>query len=109
MFKIIQNDIFITRGDTAYINLGVRIRETKEPYDYSNDDVIFTVRKDSISKENIIQKTFHGTGIKLEKDDTIKLDYQTLKYDIELIKQNGDNFTIIANKNFTITEEEHTP
>lgn len=110
MFEIKnKTDIYLTRGDTAYFALTVRNKTTGEPYDFTNDTVVFTVRKNATSKTDIIKKTFEGGEIKLESEDTIGLDYQTLKYDVELVKPNGDNFTIITNKSFTITEEEHTP
>lgn len=98
-----NNNITLTRGDTAVIDLAITI--DGEAYDYSNDLVQFTVKKDTVTSDKILQKTFNGTSITIDPADTSGLDYQTLKYDVQIITQSGDVFTVIPPRNLTIAEE----
>ena len=105
---ITDNNIRLTRGDTAYIELGVTDKETGEAYDFSNDLTRFSVKTDARSKHIVFQKTFAGATIKIEPEDTKYLDFQTLKFDVHLIKPNGDVCTVIEDKDFVIAREEHS-
>lgn len=98
-----NNNITLTRGDTAVIDLAITI--DGEAYNYSNDLVQFTVKKDTVTSDKILQKTFNGTSITIDPADTSGLDYQTLKYDVQIITQSGDVFTVIPPRNLTIAEE----
>ena len=98
-----DNNIMLTRGDTAVIDLAITI--DGEPYNYSNDLVQFTVKKDTVTSDKILQKTFNGTSITIDPADTSGLDYQTLKYDVQIITQSGNVFTVIPPRNLTIAEE----
>ena len=104
MFDIYgDNNIRITRGDTAYITL--EVTRDGEPYDFSNDQVKLTVKKDTETKWVVFQKTFNGPTITIEPSDTAGLDYQSLKYDVQIITTSGEVFTVIEPRDFTITEE----
>ena len=98
-----ENNIMLTRGDTAVLNLEVTI--DGEAYDYSNDLVQFTVKKNTVTESVIIQKTFSGSSVTIEPEDTENLDYQTLKYDVQVITQSGKVYTVIPPRNLTIAEE----
>lgn len=98
-----ENNIMLTRGDTAVLNLEVTI--DGEAYDYSNDLVQFTVKKNTVTDSIIIQKTFSGGSVTIEPTDTENLDYQTLKYDVQVITQSGKVYTVIPPCNLTIAEE----
>ena len=98
-----ENNIMLTRGDTAVLDLEVTI--DGEAYDYSGDLVQFTVKKNTNTNNVVIQKTFNGTSITIDPEDTSGLNYQTLVYDVQIITQNGRVFTVIPPANFTIAEE----
>ena len=98
-----DNNIMLTRGDTAVLNLEVTI--DGEAYDYSGDLVQFTVKKNTNTNNVVIQKTFNGTSITIDPEDTSGLNYQTFVYDVQIITQNGRVFTVIPPANFTIAEE----
>ena len=98
-----ENNIMLTRGDTAVLNLEVTI--DGEAYDYSNDLVQFTVKKNTVTESVIIQKTFSGSSVTIEPADTENLNYQSLVYDVQIITQNGRVFTVIPPARFTISEE----
>lgn len=98
-----DNNIMLTRGDTAVLNLEVTI--DGEAYDYSNDLVQFTVKKNTVTDSIVIQKTFSGSSVTIEPTDTENLEYQTLKYDVQVITQSGKVYTVIPPRNLTIAEE----
>ena len=98
-----ENNIMLTRGDTAVLNLEFTI--DGEAYDYSNDLVQLTVKKNTVTESVIIQKTFSGSSVTIEPEDTENLDYQTLKYDVQVITQSGKVYTVIPPRNLTIAEE----
>ena len=102
---IIDLNIYLTRGDTAEFDLGVKVKETGEPYDYSNDLTQFTVKADTDTDWVIFQKTFNGTSIKIEPEDTAGLNYQTYKYDVQRITPAGDVYTVIKPHDFNVMEE----
>lgn len=102
-----DNNIKLTRGDTAYIDLSMAVEETGEPYDYSNDVTTFSVKTDAKSDHIVFEKIISGTVIKIDPEDTINLDFQTLKYDVHLVKPNGDTYTVIEERDFVIGREDH--
>ena len=58
MIEIVKNNIWLTRGDAAYLRLNVKVKETGQPFDYSNCLTRLTVKKNAISNTVIFQKTF---------------------------------------------------
>ncbi len=104
MVKIINNNIYITRGDTAKINFFIK-DETGEEYDYSADTAIFTVRHRMNSSFPVIQKTVTNGKIELTNADTQQLPFGEYVFDVELRKANGDICTVIVPHNFTVGGE----
>lgn len=120
MFKISGNNIYLTRGDSAAIELQVVNGET--PYDFSEDEVKFSLKKRLSDKQPLIQKTFGNydsetdkASITIEPEDTAGLDFGDYLYDIQLKhteepEQEGDEpvvtvDTIIVPSTFTIGAE----
>jgi hypothetical protein len=98
-----NNNIWLTRGDSAVITLTVT--ENGTPYDYSEDLTQFTVKRNTVTEDVIIQKTFTGNSIALEPNDTKDLYYQDLKFDVQLITPEGEVHTVITPHDFILTEE----
>jgi hypothetical protein len=96
-------DIYLTRGDSAEIPFSVT--KNGEPYDYSNDLVQFTVKKNTLTEEIVIQKQITGPAVIFEPSDTEKLDYSSLVYDIQIITPDDKVYTVVGPSNFTLTEE----
>lgn len=98
-----DNNIKLTRGDSATLTLTV----TKDgaAYDYSNDLTQFTVKRNTVTEEIIIQKTFTGNSIGITPDDTKNLYYSDLVYDVQIITPGGEVHTVIEPRNFEITQE----
>ena len=107
MLEILPNlEIHLTRGDTARLNVNLKNTVTKQPYEVQNDDVvIFTVKKD-YNDEPLIEKNNTGAAnFHIKPEDTRDLEFGKYKYDIQVRKVDGDNYTPIADKVFVITKE----
>ena len=106
MLEVSKNgEIKLTRGDTAYLTVSVNIED--EPYTVKTDDVLtLTVKGDYADEEALIEKKITGTTIfHIKPEDTKGLEFGTYVYDVQVTPANGDNFTIIADKKFKITNE----
>jgi len=104
MLKIDENNnIILTRGDSATIELS--IKDEGATYDYSDDLVQFTVKRNTVTEDIIIQKTFTSGVIVIDPADTAELRYTDLVFDVQLIKSQGGVYTVIPPRKFTIAEE----
>lgn len=98
-----DNNIMLTRGDTAILTLSVK--RNGEDYDYSSDLVQFTVKRNTVTQDIVIQKTFSGTSISINPADTKDLFYQDMKYDVQIINSSNEVYTVITPHDFILTEE----
>ena len=98
-----DNNIKLTRGDTAILTLSVT-RNGSE-YDFSSDLVQFTVKRNTVTEDIVIQKTFSGTSITINPSDTKNLQYTDLKYDVQIINSSNEVYTVITPHDFILTEE----
>lgn len=98
-----DNNIKLTRGDTATLTLTVS--KDGESYDYSNDLTQFTVKRNTVTADIILQKTFVGDTIIINPEDTKDLYYVDLVYDVQLITPGGEVHTVIEPRIFEITQE----
>lgn len=105
MIRIINNSIYMTRGDSATLHLEITGVDNKA-YTPSNDDAItFTLKKDPAESTPLFQKQA-GTGlIHIEPGDTQNLEYGRYVYDIQLKKADGTVETIIPPHIFKILKE----
>ena len=105
MFKIVNNVIRITRGDTGIFSLSLKNAEG-EAYDYSNDTVKFTVKSDVYSKTALIQKTVsYGETVTILPGDTAQLPYGEYAYDVQVTTQGGIVDTVIPPNKFIVMSE----
>ena len=98
-----NNNIILTRGDSATIELA--IKDDGITYDYSNDLVQLTVKRNTVTEDIIFQKTFGSNVIIIEPSDTKNLRYTDLVFDVQLINSQGGVYTVIPPRKFTIAEE----
>lgn len=98
-----DNNIKLTRGDTAKLKL--TIMHDDEEYDFSSDLVQFTVKRNTVTEDIIIQKNFNGDTITILPTDTKDLYYSDLIYDVQIITPNNEVFTVIEPSLFEIAEE----
>lgn len=98
-----DNNIKLTRGDSATLTLTVT--KDGEDYDYSKDLTQFTVKRNTVTEEIIIQKTFSNNSIFISPEDTKDLYYSDLVYDVQIITPGGEVHTVIEPRTFEITQE----
>lgn len=107
-------DFEFSRGDTKKFKFRLKDAVGKNLKLGSNDKLYVTFKKNSNSKEIVIQKKL-GNGIELNEEDgyyhvtlnsedTANLDYGTYGYDIELKTSDGLVKTLIIGS-ITLTEE----
>lgn len=101
MVKVTENQIFLTKGDSA--ELEITIMDGDQEYDYSNDEVKFGVKKNFADKDCIIEKTVDENGkVSLEPEDTADLDVGTYFYDLKVVTADNAVCTVIAAAQFVI-------
>lgn len=98
-----ENNITLTRGDTAILTLTVK--KNGNDYDFSDDLTQFTVKRNTVTSEIVFQKTFTGTSIQIDPSDTKDLYYTDLKYDVQLITPDNEVYTVITPHDFIVAEE----
>lgn len=102
MLTISNNQIRLTRGDTAVLHVDIINDDT--PYELQpEDDVTFTMRRTTTDPDILIQK--HGNPIIIEPVDTKDLKFGNYVYDIQVTFSTGIVDTIVPPTSFTITEE----
>lgn len=103
MLSIRNNQITLTRGDTARIDLA--ISKDGSAYDFSADTVIFTVKESVYASDYLIQKTVTDGVIYIAPADTESLAYGTYVYDVQDTTANGDICTVIPPTKFIVAPE----
>lgn len=113
MFNIRKDNVMmLTRGDSAYFEIGITDGNGKPIELKETDKVYFTVKKSTSDEEVLFQKV--GTAVSINPEDTRGLEYGGYVYDIQVTFENGDVDTIIAPEigymntdvpNFIITKE----
>ena len=108
MLKIEDNNIYLTRGDTAFIDILIT-DEDGQAYTMDADDrVIFTLRKLYDKGSVLLEKTSSTPEIGFSTNDTKNLEFGDYKFDIYLFNSNTQTLdTFIADRIFTVGEEAH--
>lgn len=105
-----DNNIFLTRGDTAYIRILEFTKDDDTVYYLQDGDRIYfrmrTTNNRILPKEFVIDFENNSALLTLIPDDTILLPIAIHKYEVELVTNIGEHFTFIANKNFEIGPEQ---
>lgn len=105
MFKIVNGTIKITRGDTGRFTLNLKTY-AGEPYDYSNDSVLFTVKENTYTKNKLIQKNIiYGEKVAILPSDTANLSYGEYFYDVQVTMSDGTVDTVIVPSKFVVMQE----
>ena len=105
MFKVQNNKIAITRGDTGIFRLDIQDTQGNN-YNYENDTVVFTVKENTKTTETLIKKTISPlSDVVIEPGDTKDLDYGDYVYDVQLTTTEGVVDTVIAPSVFRVLPE----
>ena len=104
MFVIERFTISITRGDTGIFTLN--LMNGRQAYDYSNDTVVLTVKKDTQTTEHLIQKAItYGENVVIAPADTANLPYGEYVYDVQVTTAGGLVDTVIPPSKFIVMPE----
>lgn len=106
MFTISDNDIELTRGDTAIIKF--ELYDTQgNLVDLSDFEgkLVFTVKSSVYSDTATIQKPIVDGVLLLEPGDTEELSYGKFVYDVQLRLPNGYTDTVIQPHVFKLLSE----
>lgn len=113
LLNVYGRTIRITRGDTAYISLDIKIKN-RDVYKLSdNDKVYFTVKQSPYDDNFLFQKVLDSNSyiddeqlfIHIEPSDTANLCYGKYLFDVQLIVGESDVYTIIPPSLFEIMPE----
>lgn len=85
MLKIEGNNIFITRGDSAVIDLTIYDEEGNIYAPKQSDVVVFSVKVNVNNVDTILRKTFENLTLELRPEETIKFNYGEYFFDVKLI------------------------
>lgn len=97
MFYVENNNITITKGDSANINLKFRNADGSEYVPAENDTVLFSVKRKKEAFCNILLEK-RGTEICLEASETEKIPSGEYFYDVCILRSTGERFTAMEGK-----------
>lgn len=111
MFDIIDNKIYLSRGDSATIGVDI-VDDEGEPYTpLLGESVVFTLKRTPSQCKQLIVKEFASENdeltVTLTQDDTSVLAFGVYYYDVALIDDEGNVYTIIQPTEFEIMEVIH--
>lgn len=105
MLKVEDNDIYLTRGDSAQFNIDI-VDDNGDVYELEEGDKCeFTVKKRTSSEEVLIKKEIIDSTFKINPEDTSHLNFGDYIYDVQVTLANGDIYTIIIPSLFKVLEE----
>ncbi len=98
--------MMITRGDSGRAKFVLKMNG--EVYEMNaGDQINFGVKRAYTDTECLIEKTYTENPfiLAVEPEDTKPLDFGNYVWDMQLVTVDGFTKTLIAKKDFTITEE----
>ena len=103
-----DNNIYLTRGDTATIDVEI-LNPDESPHTMTSEErLIFTLRKLYDKGNILISKTYSDPTIYIYTNDTKDLNFGDYRFDIYLYNVNTHTIdTFIAEGKFTVAEEVH--
>lgn len=110
-----NNEIYLTRGDTAYIKPILKVEDEEKcnkynPYEFQEGDtIIFRLANNNsdilIEKNCVIDLENNKATLTLLPSDTENLDPKVYFYCFELVTATDDHFTFVENARFTLGKE----
>ena len=107
MLKVSRNKIVLTRGDTAYLRVELTDDNGNAYTPAEGDKVFFRLKKSAVSGSLLLDKEAYTDSMTLElrPEDTARLDFGSYRYEVELVTEAGEHFTVIENAPIEITAE----
>lgn len=99
MLRIVNNKIYIVRGDDEVIRLAIRHSDDERtPYQMQADDVItLTVREFPNSASPVLLQINGAPGsdcIEIRHEDTAGMEYGSYSADLQLVRADGRRMTV---------------
>ena len=101
-----DNNIHLTRGNTAIIDISITDDQGEEYNLHSGDVLEFSLKRSSDFNNVLLNKRVTEKQFTFVTNDTINLSFGTYKYDITLFGGNGGVDTFISG-DFNIESEVH--
>ena len=107
MLEIINNRIYLTRGDTANIDIRLTDSSGAEYEPVAGDKIYFRLKNAVFGSSLLLVREISPTTLTLELKpaDTASLDFGLYRYEVELVTSSGDRFTVIENGEFVLGVE----
>lgn len=115
MYKIENNRIKLTRGDTLITTIAFKRKDGTPFVPSSGDKLIFAMKRNKMiagntaffDKEPLIAKEIptDTMELRIEPEETKDLPFGMYKYDIEITMEDGVVYTPIANEDFELCPE----
>lgn len=102
MLKIVNNKVYLVRGDSGAITVTVLNADGSTRVIQPDDEILMTVRTTPTS-EILFQKT--GPEIVIEPTDTASLAFGTYCYDVQITLADRTVDTVIPKNDFIVLEE----
>lgn len=106
-FKVRNNTIFLTRGDTFKAKITITYPNGKVYTPIEGDSVRFALKESVEDEECLIYREvpIDTMLLVINPEDTKELEFGSYVYDIQLTKANGDVDTFITASKFKLTAE----
>ena len=104
MFRVVNNNISIIRGDSATITLTVT-DANGDPYVILPTDSVTMMVRQTPTSEVVMSKTFTDATLSIAPADTSSLPCGNYVYDVQLVHEDGWTDTIIPVHQFVVLPE----
>ena len=105
MLRINGTSIALTRGDTAYLTIPIKVNGQAYVMD-AEDRLTMSLKNDENERSYVMQKSIIGDNVfHIEPSDTSSLKFKKYVYDVQLNTADGDVFTVIPYSTFEILIE----
>lgn len=110
MLEVVDNRIYLTRGDSAYITISVSNADGTAYEPVAGDKLYFRLKKNIFGSTLLLVRaiSLETFTLELSPTDTAILDFGSYRYEIELITASGDRFTVIENGELVLGVELET-
>lgn len=113
MLKVVNRNIYLTRGDSAALNIKITSEKCNQPYQIlDGDEIFFTVKESYSLQPFLFQKKISSADLidgnvifKILPSDTDDLDFKEYIYDVEIRTSVGDVYTVIPPSIFCVEPE----
>lgn len=103
MFNIEDGILSLTKGDTAYLSVKCTVNQEE----FTGDGTVVLSVKKNVEDENYTfqKEVAYGEAIVIDPQDTKKCEVGKYVYDIQLLTDKGEVFTIVQKNTFKILQE----